>query len=340
MIERASHSWTGIDFVDGDAESMPMAEIDPWNPVESHTSPTIPDSSLSKHENFEAIDQTSWSVGDLDDHELDDPWSEEDVPKWAEPDPTADASSDLNEELYPPDNTVTDLTRELKIGEFLTRVVPCTERQRMRCHELLSAATVGRLRRLIPWLRERAWCGAKLELYLEFRTYWELPINLRWWETFHWNYREGAWIPRYTQTTLTFHHASELVEVRGHCAPADVIDRSWFEDWENYAAWEAGVQSFASFAVFRAGVPNGQDWRDLLFPRDQRRALEIEQCEDATFAPFMIPSLIRQYGCPHTLDGAADLLSDLNDLARRNAATLGGDRTQAWQEIMAHFRRT
>ena len=174
-------------------------------------------------------------------------------------------------------------------------------------------------------------------MFLELRSYWESHSNTRWWEAFHWSDSEEEWIPRYVQTTLTFDHASELVEKRGHCALVDVIDPSWFEDWEDYAPWEAGVRSFASFAVFRAGVPKGQDWHELIFPRDQRNALEIEQCKDGTFAPFMLPSLIRQYGCSRKLDGTKNLWPDLTDLAGRNTAALGGNRYLAWQETLARF---
>ncbi len=342
-MERESHSWADIDLVDDDIRPMPTTEIDPWRPIEFDTRTAVPDSPLRELENVEAINQGPWNVDDLIDEDLDglyDPWPEEDVPILVEPDPTVDATSDLSEVLYPPDNTVTDISRELKIGELLDRVVPKTESQHIRCYELLNATTVGRLRRLIPWLQSRAWSGAKLQLFPEFRIHWELPRNMRWWETFRWSDIEGTWIPRYTKATLTFDHAIALVERRGQCAPTDVIDRSWFEDWDNCAAWEAGIRSFANFAVFRAEVPNGQDWRELLLRQDQRSAFEIEQCKDGTFAPFMLPSLIAQYRCPRTLDGISDLFPDLIDLAFRTAASLGGDRARAWQEVMAHFERS
>jgi len=334
-IEPTAWDWTDIDFIDGDLKPVPMAESDPWGSTESHSNREVRASSPIGFEDFDPTEHDSWGVEDLAEEEPEDPWS--DTPAWAEPEPTVDASSELGESLYPPDNTITDLSRELNIDELLNAAIPSTENQRARCYELLCTFSTRRLRYLIPWLRKRAWCGTKLLLFLDFRVLWELPRNMRWWENFCWSDHQEVWIPRYISSTLTLDHAGELVERRRQRALEDIIDRTWLEDWDDSAAWEAGIRSFASFAVFRAGVPEGQDWRELLFPRDQRSILEVKQCEDDTYAPFMLPSLVRQYKCPRMLSSTTELWKDITDLAHRNAATLGDDRTRAWQETMAHY---
>lgn len=221
---------------------------------------------------------------------------------WVEPDPSSDASSEFSESLYPPDETITEISCELKIGELLTRIGPITEEQRSRCHDVLGDCGIGRLRRWIPWLGRQAWGGAMLQLFLEFRRHWE--ANMRWWETFRWDHREQEWMPSYQSGTLTLDHGRELVEKRAHCDVAEVIDPAWFPEWEDCAAWELGIRSFASFAVFRAGVPNGDDWQERLVRQDRRTPLEKAQCADDTFAPFMLPTFAQQYGFSRVLGPA------------------------------------
>lgn len=318
---------------------MPIDETDPWSPAQHYTYPSPQRPAPRDPDVGVADERARWNVGDLSADVPNDPWwvIPADVTAWSEPDPAVGASSDLGESLYPTDDTITDISRELKIGELLAHVAPCTDGQRARCHELLSASGIGHLRRMIPWLRERTWSGTKLQLFLEFRGYWESSGNRHWWETFYWSERDHCWVPHYAKTTLTFDHARELVERRQLYSPAEVIDQCWFDDWEDCAVWEVGIQSFASFAVFRAGVPHGKYWRTLLLRQDQRTALEVEQCVDSTYAPFMLPSLISQFEChpwPHT---GADPWPEVTERAYRHAAGSGGNLARSWREIIARM---
>ena len=61
-----------------------------------------------------------------------------------------DAASDLSESLYPPDDSITDFSLDLKIGELLLRVEPIDEEQRLDCLELLKEFGLGRLRHILP----------------------------------------------------------------------------------------------------------------------------------------------------------------------------------------------
>ena len=334
--------WVEEDFVDGDSIET-FAENDPWDP--NALSTVSPGYSLPERLSYEpeATDHEAradgaWDfVDELAEVDTGDQWSEGafDSPSdWVEPDPTVDASSELSESLYPPDETITDISRELKIGELLAQVEPITEEQRARCHQMLRVCGIGRLRRWIPWLAKRAWCGQKLQLFLEFRRHWESGANVRWWETFHWDFREQEWMPGYHSGTLTLDHGRELVEKRAHCDVADVIDPAWFFEWQNYAAWELGIRSFASFAVFRAGIPNGDLWQDHLSRKDQRTPLEKAQCMDGSFAPFMLPTFGQQYGFPHVLSAEPDPLPGIAEMARRKATATGGDLRRSWQEVI------
>lgn len=336
------YGWVVDDFLDATSGET-LIENDPWGPnalptVTSGSSPRERQGFESQATAHQVVGDNAWDfVDELADIDPNDPWSEGalDLPSdWVEPDPTTDASSELSESLYPADETVTDISRELKIGELLAQIEPITEEQHTRCHQVLRACGIGRLRHWIPWLRERAWCGAKLQLFLEFRCHWESSANIRWWEIFHWDYREQDWMPSYQSGTLTLDHSRELVERRPHCDVAHVVDPTWFLEWENEAPWELGVRSFASFAVFRAGVPIGDDWREHLSRQDQRTQLEKAQCTDASFAPFMLPAFAEQYGVPRILSAGPDPLPDIAEMARRKAAALGGDHSRSWREVL------
>ena len=298
-------NWTENDFVDT-TSAEPRDEDDPWQSNQPPTSITVatlqerqvngPDASAAPNE--ADFDGLGYFDDELQEVQPDDRWSDDtfEAVDWAEPEPTVDASSELNEALYPPDLSITDITRDLKIGEFLAQVKPVTDAQRARCRALLSACGIGRLRRWIPWLRDRHWCGVRVLLFLEFRRHWESSANVRWWETFWWDPRSLEWMPDYQPGVLTLDHSGELVECRTQCPVADVIDPAWFREWEERALWKHGIRSFASFAVFRAGVKSGDDWQQLLSRQDQRTVLERAQCVDGTFAPFMLPSFAQQYG--------------------------------------------
>ena len=322
--------WVEDDFVD-EVSSQPLVENDPWDP---NVPPSAPGLSLPGRLGSESeantahqadLDSASDFVDELADIDPGDQWSEGafDPPtEWAEPDPTIDASSELSESLYPSDSTITDISRDLKIGELLAHMEPFTEEQRARCHEVLSACGIGRLRRWIPWLRSRDWCGAKLQLFLEFRRHWESNANARWWEIFRWDHREQEWMPRYQPGTLSLDQGRELVDNRAHCDVADVIDPVWFLEWEDCAAWELGVESFARFAVFRAGIPDGDDWQQRLTRQDRRTQLDRAQCADGSFAPFMLPSFAQQYGLSRGVGTRPDPWLDVTEMARRKGKLL------------------
>ena len=271
----------------------------------------------------EAWDETDWSDG-----------TDEIPSDWDEPEPTIDASSDLRESLYPPDESVTNLSLELKISAFLMQVVPIDEEQRQHCAELLRECGLPSLRRLLPWLRNRTWRGPQLRLFLLFRKHWGQSANQHWWETFLWSEREQRWMPRYARGILTLDHARILVKARSRYAANDVIDERWFWEWNSYAVWQLGLRSFADFAVFRAEIPTTEDWWDYLARRDDRGILEIEQCSDRSFAPFMIPSFAEQYRLPRALFNEADAWPCASELAREKAQVPGWSLARAWCEIL------
>ena len=334
--------WVGEDFVDHDTHSEPLVEPDPWESGESsiQTRRDFGDSYLqAPHDEvidpgtlYQSAERLSAPVRDEPD------WSDGTVEipfEWDEPDPVVDAASDLSESLYPPDDSVTNLSLELKIGELLMQVKPIDEEQRAECMELLRACGLSRLRYMIPWLGDQNWRGEKLRLFLKFRKLWESKSNMRWWESFLWSEREQCWMPRYQRGTLTLDHTRELIQRRSHYPATNLIEDEWLWDWDAFAPWEMGVRSFASFAVFRAGIPPRDDWRQYLVRQDDRCTLEIAQCLDPTFAPFMLPSFAQQYGLAAPISTETDPWPRASEVAWERAQAPGGGIAHAWYDILS-----
>ena len=216
---------------------------------------------------------------------------------WDEPEPTAEPRSELSEVLYPPDLTIDDLSVDLRIGEFLACVPDLASVQKDRCFSLLKKYSTHRLRRILPWLRAHQWSCQVLLSLLEFRRLWELSRNVAWWEAFRWREREREeWIPSYQPSALTWEAAEELVRNRLGVPPSKVIDPAWYEDWCHHRPWLMGVRSFAGFILYRSGLRPGTLWLEHLARVDRRNATEVAECNDETFAPFMLPSILAQYG--------------------------------------------
>ena len=333
--------WVGEDFVDNVAQ-LPV-EPDPWEPSETLVQvredngvplsepPEVADDLTEQGKPYVLVEDEPGSYVAIEPG-----WSDsvvENSSDWDEPEPMVDAASDLSESLYPPDNSITDLSLDLKLGELFLRVEPLDDEQRVHCLELLKDYRLGRLRCLLPWLRDQTWDGAQLRLFLEFRKCWE--ANAHWWEAFLWSGREQCWMPTYQSGTLTLHHSRALVSRRSQCAASDVIDNDWFRDWESCAPWELGVRSFAGFALFRAGIPPKEGWRNYLVRQDRRTELEIEQCMDPTFAPFMLPSFTEQYALPPMLFTETHPWPRASEVANRRANEIGGDLARAWYDILS-----
>ncbi len=309
-LRRKGAGWSSEDFVDPDALSDPLDESDPW------AAASVPNVDFDSHQREETVAGIEVADDDGQAH-LDfltdsDPttslageaqWSDDIASgitdEWDEPDPTIDPDSGLAEQLYPPDNSVDDVSLELKIHDLLLLVTPIDDDQRARCTALLRQFGAVELRYMLPWLRTRTWCGRMLTLFLEFREIWYQKTRSHWWESWYWDARNTDWRPTYHRSSLTFDVACELVRERSHCQPEEVIDDAWFEDWDNYNVWELGVRSFASFALFRAGLAAEENWLRMLIRIDRRSRAECAECMDDTFAPFMLPSFADQYGLPY-----------------------------------------
>ena len=275
--------WRIEDFVDADEFSL--AEDDPWADIPSDrdesesvgSSPTAVDSGISSGSEEIRPDQPDLldveldlSVGEYEEYEteedtaaLDEGIDDLDEPVWDEPEPFAEYDSELSEDLYIPDNDVSDRSRKLKIDEFVAAVSNLTHAQQGQIIELLETLSIGRLRSWLPWLREKDWTGHSLLLFLEFRLiHWE--ENPQWWESSYWNAWVDHWWSYSNSGTLSLDGALTLVQARLHCSPDEIVDELWFKDWVDYAVWKRGLTSFAAYAIFRAGLLEGENWLELL----------------------------------------------------------------------------
>ncbi len=341
------HGLAGREYEDPEDSLESLVESDPWSALTEGVG--VPEelgsftTDLGTQESHE--DQTigfdgEW--GSLQDDETQEEWNS--LPDeefwqsdWEEPEPEVDADSGLNESLYPPDESITDLSIDVKIGEALSIVEGVlTDLQLEDCFARLRSMGVARLRRFLPWLREKRWSGARLLLFLEFREYWVRRENRHWWELYQWIDSEQCWMPRYQSSSLTWEHCRILVDKRSHCLANRLIDERWFDEWEDCRPWQLGIRSFASFAVFRSSMPSQVSWLKQLQRRDSRNALEMAQCVDFSYAPFMMPSFHDQYEIKtaYAHEYESELCEDLRFSIQKTAAAIGGDMSSACQIVL------
>ena len=183
-------------------------------------------------------------------------------PDRDEPEPQEEYDPGLSEPLYTSDNSVTDLSRDIKIDELLARISHANETQRLQITEFLLERSVGRLRHWLPWLRSRAWTGDSLLLFLEFRNLWD--NNRQWWEWTYWDKFLECWHPRFVHGSLTLDDSYVLIHLRLDRRVNEIIDRNWLDEWAHFGLWQFEFPSFARFALFRAWLGDDEEWRNKL----------------------------------------------------------------------------
>ena len=150
--------WQIEDFLD--ADQLSLAEDDPWADIpsssdESETVGSSPTADVSG--NSSRYEDIRTEQTDLPDIEIDllfgefeEYESEADAPApfegiddpnvtiWDEPEPFAEYDSELSEDLYFPDDDVSDRSRKIKIDEFVAGVADLTFAQQGQVTELLE----------------------------------------------------------------------------------------------------------------------------------------------------------------------------------------------------------
>ena len=272
----SSLDWESEDFIDTDQQ--PIVEDDPWSesPIVyeleylDHDS-VVSESVASDLENYLPTEE------DEDDENLSGVFEDLSKAEWDEPEPFAEYDSDLSEILHISED-VSDLYRNIKIDELIAGISSSTNRQRAQIFQLLEYLSTGRLRIWLPWLHAQSWTGHSLFLFLDFRlNHWE--ENPEWWEYTFWHSRFGHWwtYPSSNYNILSLDATYMLVHARLSYPSQEIIDEAWLKDWEDFALWKQGFPSFASFAVFRAEIAGGEDWRRILISNSDYSEINVEE---------------------------------------------------------------
>ena len=181
-----------------------------------------------------------------------------------EPEPLAEYDGDLTEPLYNPDGDVANLSQKLGADELVASIECATDDERTQISAILSEFSPRKLSKWIPWLKEKEWTGQSLLLFLEFLDLWN--ENPQWWEYSVWSRSLDRWWAYSSSSILSRDACYDLIQHRLQYEPDNVIDETWFKDWDDLVLWKRGFPSFASFAGFRAGLNEGDNWRDHLGP--------------------------------------------------------------------------
>ena len=174
----------------------------------------------------------------------------------------ADYQSDLGEALYELNGNPQDWAQSLRIDEFISRLRNVSVSQREEISNLLLALSRPRLSSWLPWLRSHEWTGHTLLLFLQFRTFWDENCEL--WASLRWSPAANHWFTFLNRGNLSLEDSFLLVQRRSDLPAHQLIDAEWFDDWDELDVWvrvSEGFFSFASFALYRSRLNNGEDWR-------------------------------------------------------------------------------
>ena len=218
------------------------------------TAPALPDEDISELLDLELVD----AVEPLSSEPDEDLFADID-----EPEPYAIYDGELSESLHVPDADDGDTSQQLSVNQFISEIADATQAEQAQISELLENMSRARLRRMLSWLKEQDWTGNTLLLFLEFRLeHWE--ENQHWWDYTFWNSQIGHWWTYSSPYILSMDATYLIVQSRSNCSPDGVVEESWLNDWNELALWRRGFSSFAAFALFRAGIREGEDWWELM----------------------------------------------------------------------------
>ena len=292
-------NWTPRDFVDNSAPISPAN--DPWDPQSlslSSPSPTAPatrygatvveptsedsasDMKVAQSHSPDAPALSS-AAPTTEDTEFDIPpeWfageaeEEQETEALESPLPVLEYDPNLAEGLYQIAEFI-DLTDvELRLDLLLANVgLSAEEDLQVRNH--LKTFSNARLSNWLPWLASKVWTGRTLLMFVQFHIFWEGTPE--WWES-RWYFRRFGWQCTRSPMSniLTRDDAYRLVHRRRHLRPEEMMDPVWFEEWDYHSLWRHGFFSFASFACFRSGLNEGEDWKSLIAWRSPEEDLEL-----------------------------------------------------------------
>ena len=215
---------------------------------------------------------------------------------FEEPEPDTEGKSELRQSLYDQFDRDLNISQRIKINEFIATLEAAEEDQVSHIVESLEVLGNAKLMRWLPWLRDQAWTGSSLSLFLEFRVIWE--STPQWWETSFWSDRDG-WRLYYNAYSMSLDDAYELIQSRLGCSPDEVVDKQWVEEWESQTPWRYGFLSFGSFIIFRSALNDHTDWRT-----------HVDYDAQAD-----LPAFNPEYNVGHIFESIADVVSEFSSFS-------------------------
>lgn len=179
-----------------------------------------------------------------------------------EPEPFAEYDGELAVPLYESTEEFGVSGLDIRLDQFILSVRLSESEQLERVRSILASFSSTRLYNWLQWLETKEWNSQDLLLFLQFRELWDKSPD--WWERWTWLRRRG---PRTTHTNasvLNRDSTYDLVQHRLEYEPDEIIDDTWFDEWDYYSMWKHGFYSFASFVMFRAQIEDGEDWKRLV----------------------------------------------------------------------------
>ena len=206
---------------------------------------TLPDDGWTPYDSM-GLDPSDAVAPDMWTGEPSDFGFPDDIPNgFDEPELESEFAGGISQPLHP-SIEVANLPQALELDEFLANVVDLTNFRRERIVEALLSFDRRKRLNWLRWLKgKKRWTGKSLLLFLRF---YDLVV------------RTPEWQPYDEPNALSRDVCYELVNLRVDYLPRRIVHKSWQKDWEDFSLYRYEFGSFASFAIFRAGLSPDDDW--------------------------------------------------------------------------------
>ena len=172
----------------------------------------------------------------------------------------ADYEDDTSRPAFPSSKSDTGIAKDLPVDEWLSSLTDLTKKEREEVATWVGGLRPPRFGSWLPWLKDQKWDRRTLLAFLQFQAYWDVNWEL-------WVVRiptkQRGWIERHYRNTMTRDMALELTKLRLDCAPEDVIDDDWIDQWWDRplrALLDKKVDSLAVYALHMARWDGVEPW--------------------------------------------------------------------------------
>ena len=207
---------------------------------------------------FQDLDVDEWLAA----YAIEDEYESDLLASYEEPEPTAQYIPDIRESLHHLKQDTSNLASNLEIDRWLATIEYLDASDIIEIKNLIQCVSTRRSYHLLRWMRTREWDAL---LLLQFFRFWSDFKSFReFWKRLQWSASRKRWYEIESNNDWTLDVQLRLLNRNTQNIYNGLIDYDWLSDWQAVDPWlrvRNQFFSFASFALYRSSLHEGEDWR-------------------------------------------------------------------------------